>query len=294
MSWSKQRNQAKLNAIYGVDFPDSLFWLHEFIVEHPNYGDKPNLGSIGFGPAGPLELLLDFDDVSEAKFVEDVLLHWRYYRDVPEFFTCFIGECDGEHWGMLLDEPAKGFRGAAAYYNNDGDLIRVYQGLFDAVLTECETAIASYEEEIEYYEEKIAETCNADTIEEYQLEIADYQENIAHNRSLKTEFETFLQANSLSRYEGRPIGLETTTGLDIILPKNYDPVIHQEAIEMLKVGRELWYWQGEHKSQEAFNLMRQAYEALGRFELIRILDAHFRYRDIPMVDLVSTRWQSST
>jgi hypothetical protein len=89
--------------------------------------------------------------------------------------------------------------------------------LFDAVLTECETAIESYEEYIEYYEEEITESCNAEIIKEYQLNIAEHQENIAHNQRLKTEFENFLQANSLSTNERRPIGLETSTGLDIIL-----------------------------------------------------------------------------
>jgi hypothetical protein len=37
MSRSKQKHQAKLKEIYGVNFPDSLFWLHEFIVEQRNY-----------------------------------------------------------------------------------------------------------------------------------------------------------------------------------------------------------------------------------------------------------------
>lgn len=48
---------------------------------------------------------------------------------------------------------------------------------------------------------------------------------------------------------------------------------------MLKLGRELWYWEGRDRSAEAFNLMRQAYELLGRHELIRILEAHFHWRN---------------
>jgi hypothetical protein len=55
----------------------------------------------------------------------------------------------------------------------------------------------------------------------------------------------------------------------------------KEAIEMLKLGRELWYWDGKYRSTEAYELMRKAYELLERPELIRILDAHYHDLDRP-------------
>jgi hypothetical protein len=62
---------------------------------------------------------------------------------------------------------------------------------------------------------------------------------------------------------------------------------------MLKLGRELWYWNGEDRSAEAYDLMRKAYELLGRPELIRILDAHFHDRTRP-VDLIQPRLPPSS
>ncbi|WP_310484250.1 hypothetical protein [Chamaesiphon sp. VAR_48_metabat_403] len=59
-----------------------------------------------------------------------------------------------------------------------------------------------------------------------------------------------------------------------------------EVISMLKLGQELWYWNGADRSAEAFELMKKAYELLDRPELIRILEAHFRDRDRSSVDLI--------
>jgi hypothetical protein len=58
---------------------------------------------------------------------------------------------------------------------------------------------------------------------------------------------------------------------------------------MLKLGRELWYWNGADRSTEAYELMRKAYELLERPELIRILDVHYHDRDRPGVDLIQPR-----
>jgi hypothetical protein len=262
-SWSKAKNQQQLKSIYGVDFPDTLFWLHEFIVRDPD--DPIDLTDIDLYPSGPLALLIKFDDLSQAKFNSDPLLDCRYARDIPEFFTCIEGDYDGLHWGMLLDEPLVGFRGAAMYLSEDRSEMTVYQSLFDAILSECEDCIDSYE---------------------YQITLCDSEEEIEVcaerkylSQRLKNELEIFLATKLLSRYESRPVGWKTTTGIDIILPDRFDRVRDKDAIEMLKLGRELWYWEGRDRSTEAFNLMRQAYELLGRYELIRILEVHFHWRN---------------
>jgi hypothetical protein len=109
MSRSKEKNQAKLKEIYGVAFPDSLFWLHEFIVEQRDCEDPIDLADLALYPCGVLSLLLNLNDLDRVKFIGDPVLHYRYYRDVPEFFTYLSGDCDGQHWGMLLDDPNHGF-----------------------------------------------------------------------------------------------------------------------------------------------------------------------------------------
>ncbi len=271
-SRSKQQNQAKLREIYGVNFPDSLFWLHEFIIEQRDCDDPIDLNDLGLYPCGVLGLLLN-NDLDLIEFTSDPLLHYRYYRDVPEFFTYLSGDCDGQHWGMLLDEPTDGFRGVAMYWSNDGAEMTVYASIFDAIVVECEESIENYTEYFLYDDD-------------------DHEGNITHNKQqlnlykkLKNRIEEFLVDRQLSRNEGRPIGLETSTGLDIVLNQNFG-CDRTEAIEMLKLGRELWHWNGKDRSAEAFELIKRAYELLERPELIRILEAHFRDRDRASVNSI--------
>ena len=267
MSRSQELNQAKLKEIYGVNFPDNLFWLHEFIVEQRDCEDPLDLHDLGLYPCGVLSLLLN-NDLDLIEFIGDPLLHYRYYRDVPEFFTYLSGDCDGQHWGMLLDEPTDGFRGVAMYWNNDGAEMTVYESIFDAIVVECQESIENH---TEYFLDG--------------EDVGDSEENIAYNeqqlklyKKLKDRIEEFSVEHQLSRNEGRPIGLETSTGLDIVLNRNFG---HDRsgAIEMLKLGRELWHWNGKDRSAEAYDLMRKAYELLERPELIRILDVHYHDRD---------------
>ncbi|GAB4194618.1 MAG: hypothetical protein Fur006_40480 [Coleofasciculaceae cyanobacterium] len=273
MSWLKEQNQQRLKELYQVEFPDALFGVHEFMISHTESDDKSmSLSVIGLYPAGPLELLLEFDDVLDAKFIDHVLLHYRYYRDVPEFFTCLTGECDGQHWGMLLDEPAKGFRGVASYYNNDRDEIVVYSSLFDVILSRCDEQISSCQDWID----------ESDDSEE----IAEYERQVEDVRRFRCEFEKFIAKNSLLVDESRPAGLYSDTGLSVIRPENFNPNTHQEAIAALAKGRSLWYWEGEEQSSRAYQLLRGAYESLDRHELIRILDVHHQNRSNGWVDLL--------
>ncbi|MBD2001867.1 MULTISPECIES: ADP-ribosylation family protein [Cyanophyceae] len=273
MSWSKEQYQQKLKELYDVEFPDALFGVHEFMISRTQSDDKSMaLSVIGLYPAGPLELILEFDDLLDAKFIAHVLLHYRYYRDVPEFFTCLTGECDGEHWGMLLDEPTRGFRGVASYYNNDGDEIVVYKSLFDAILSRCDERTSSCQE-------WISESDDSE-------EIADYQRQIEDILQFRFEFEKFLAKSSLLVDEDRPEGLFSDTGLSVIKPENFNPDTQGEAIAALAKGRSLWYWYGEEHSSRAYKLLRGAYLTLERYELIRLLDIHYQNRSNGWVDLL--------
>jgi Uncharacterised conserved protein (DUF2228) len=270
MSRSKEQNQAKLKEIYGFDFPDSLFWLHEFIVEQRDCDDPIDLNDLGLYPCGVLDLLLN-NDLDLIKFTGDPLLHYRYYRDIPEFFTYLNGDCDGQHWGMLLDEPTDGFKGVAMYWSNDGAEMTVYTSIFDAIVVECEESIESY----------IGYLFNADGEED----LAYNKKQIELYQKVKYRIEQFLVNNRLSENEGRSVGLETSAGLGIVLNDSAG-CDRLGAIEMLKLGRELWYWNGADRSAEAYDLMRKAYELLERPELIRILDVHYLDRDRASVDLI--------
>jgi hypothetical protein len=162
------------------------------------------------------------------------------------------------------------------YWSNDGAEMTVYDGLFDALIEDCEKLIDDYTEYLLYDEEDGLDDEESNTYYTDQIELC---------KKVINRIEVFLAKNQLSLNEGRPIGSKTDTGLDIINQKSSD-CARSEAIEMLKLGRELWYWKGRERSTEAYNLMRKAYELLDRPELIRILDVHYCDRDRPSVDLI--------
>jgi Uncharacterised conserved protein (DUF2228) len=263
MSRSKEKHQAKLKEIYGVNFPDALFWLHEFIVEQLNHDDPIDLNDLGLYPCGVLNLLLNHD-LDRVEFTADPVLHYRYYRDVPEFFTYLDGDCDGQHWGMLLDKPADGFRGVASYWSNDGAEMSVYDGVFDALLVQCEESIDRL---TEYLLDEDTEDDGAENIAYNQKQLELYQK-------LKNRIEAFLEINRLPRHEFRSLGLETSSGLDVISNKN-SGYQRREAIEMLKLGKNLWYSDGEDRSDEAFDLMKRADELLTENGLITACNSLF-------------------
>ncbi len=186
MSRSKDKNKAKLKEIYGFDFPDSLFWLHEFIVEQQDCDDPIDLADVGLYPSGVLDLLLN-NNLDLVKFTGDSVLYDRYYRDVPEFFTYLSGDCDGQHWGLLIDKPKDGFRGVAMYWSSDGSEMTVYESVFDALIEECEDCIDTYEDYL------------LDDDDEY------YKKQVETFQKLINRTEKFLARNELSIDEGRPL-----------------------------------------------------------------------------------------
>ncbi len=254
MSRSKEQNQAKLKEIYGFTFPDSLFWLHDFIVEQRDCADPIDLEAMNLRPLGALSLLLEYGGLDFVKFTGDPLLHYRYYCDIPEFFTYLGGDSDGLHWGMLLDNPSDGFRGVASHYNNDGGKFSVYRGVFDALIDHSEGLI---------------ESCNSYLLNDEENAIY-YNKQIEIYEKFINRIEAFLAKNQLSRDEFRLLGLETSTGLDVISNDIFDR--HQRvAVEMMEAGEKLWDaagedGDGEDRSDEAFETMTRAYKLLQEYK----------------------------
>ena len=285
-----------LRELYGLEFPDSLFALHEFLN---GFGQGPAvaLNAVGLSPAGPLELLMR----RRADFQRpalDMVLHWRFYNDPPEFFTCLHGDTDGEHWGMLLDDPERGYRGVAAYFTKDVDDLRVYGGLLDAVLQRVDSRIEGIRENIEYD----------------PGERAYYEKELSAAQRLGEELEAFIERERLPLDEARGDGVPSCTLLNAILPDGaYAPLSRpdEDVIELLKrpadlealaeeatqlarrgfpggallLGRALHYFCGPKHASNAHRLQRCAYDALGRTELVRIVDTHHAHRDLRTVDI---------
>jgi hypothetical protein len=293
------RSREILKELYGLEFPDSLFHLHEFFRGLT----EAELDALSMHPSGLLKVL-DLPRTKLAKLQPKypMLLHWRFYRDPPEFFSCLHGECDGEHWGLLLDEPEKGFRGMAAYYNNDGDNIRVYTSPFDAVLAQIDAFLDETDEMID------ADPGHED----------DYREQERIRIGLRGKVERYMAEHAVPLDEGRPRGVPNDTGLSLIVPGKrlkQPPSVsedHQladkgcprvegmirEALDgcgsgqplaALGIGRSLHYWGGREYASDAYQLLRSAYLALDRPALVRVLDVHHQHRDLPSVEVLSPR-----
>ncbi|NEP87528.1 MAG: HPF1 family protein [Okeania sp. SIO2C2] len=197
--------QSLLKGYYNIDFPTSIFQLADFLQNYPEEELEIDLGTVHVSPSGLLSLILNPKLLTE-NFKKLALLHFRYYRDLPEFFTYLHGDCDGLHWGLLLDDPSVGFRGAASYYNNDGDQITVYSSIFSALIDRCE-------EELEYCDE-----CLADFPED---EDEDYLETKSRINRFLERIQDYIGKHSIEIVENRVESVSSDSGLGLCVPEKF-------------------------------------------------------------------------
>jgi hypothetical protein len=311
-----------LARLYGLEFPEGFFLLHEFLVGLGAAEREGYFNALGMWPLGPLELLsLPEAELKNLQLDLPVVLHWRFYRDVPEFFTCFRGDRDWLHWGLLLDEPAKRFRGCASYYHQDTSPICVYPSLFSAVLKRLESR-----------------TEPAGSVED-----AEHRRQQDRLRAFSEKMHAFIKEKRVSLDDGRGKGLPSDTGLDLLVAETgadwfssildwfsrwprsdwsvFPPTGHPHAVHLgklkelseiqrlvreaiaasqkgralpaLSLGRSLWYY-GEERwlvnsseySTVARDLLKRAYTLLDRPALVQILNTHFEHRAQAPVDLL--------
>jgi hypothetical protein len=268
----KDRYHRQLQSIYGlegVEFPDSLFWFCEFAIGLSATEREDFWSALcNVEPVGPIYFLLQLAegnsleqilaDYKAAHYI-DITTDWsiwwldgQYYDDPPEFLTCLRGEIAGEHWGLLLDDPALGFRGVGMFYNGDGSGIIVHESILAAISDR-------YEEVIENYED------NEDGF-------------LAAAQLWQPRFDRFIIDNELNLDDGRPVGIESDTGLSIIPSDRIGAAENDRAVALLKEGRSLWFWDEDTQEKnrtrllQARELMKTAYEILDRPKLIAILD----------------------
>ena len=279
MSQLKTRYQHQLQSIYGIEgieFPDSLFWLGEFVLGLTEDEREEFWWSLyNLEPAGPLNYLLQLGQgisidqiIAEYGEMHSGNIAWdswwidvQYYDDLPELLTCLHGaEQVSEHWGLLLDDPAVGFRGVAFCWNADATGFSTEGSILAAIASRY----AQLEEDLD----------DNDMLDDFRESIALWQ----------PRFDRFIRDNRIDLDDGRPTGIESDTGLSIIPTSHLSAADNDRAIELLKTGRSLWYWSGKttgesrERLQQAHQLMKTAYELMGRYKLIEILDVVFDSR----------------
>jgi hypothetical protein len=275
MSRFKGIYQAQLQSIYGledVEFPDSLFWFCEFLLGLSTAEREDFWSALcNVEPVGPLYFLLQLaqgnslhqilTDYQAAHYI-DITTDWstwwldnHYYDDPPEFLTCLRGEIAGEHWGLLLDDPALGFRGVGMFYNGDGSGIGVHESILAAISDRFEEVIENYE----------GDEDNEDGF-------------LVAAQLWQPRFDRFIIDNELNLDDGRPVGIESDTGLSIVPSDRISASENDRAVALLKEGRSLWFWDEDTQEKnrarllQARELMKTAYEILDRPKLVEILD----------------------
>jgi hypothetical protein len=269
--------QEQLFSIYHVEFPDSFFWFCDFLLELDQADSNWFLHCVRLYSDGPTGRILtqNFTPISLVSASPYAAWGDQYSRDVPEFLTCMRSDHSGLHYGLLYDDPAVGVRGAASFYNSDGDHISVYGNMLDVIQSLLGAALENVEEQF------LMDNC-FDSVEELDDdEQVELENDISNIKQCQNRFQQFIETNQISLDDGRPEGLPSRTNLSLIPAPHLSLEENQAALTLLEQGRSLWYWGEERVDQReqverSYSWMKQAYEQLNRPILIEILEV---YRD---------------
>lgn len=276
----EQRKKA-LQERYSIAFPEDFFQFWEFACHlNPENPLEALIEPLDINLVGPFEFLGGRFDGKEPKLSFD--LHWRYYRDPPEFFTVLQGHVDGLHWGYYFDDPNSLPSCVSHYYQNDAyALSQDGTTLFDAVQNALEMVHEDILQDIQYGLE----------------DSDDARERISKLNQLSEELQQYSNKYDLTTTEQeRIITAETWDEMGIVIPEElYRPLSGylkseklndaKEALNAgfpgtaLKFGKDLWALNTEEWNHHAFELLDAAYAALDRKLLQQILRNHWKYRD---------------
>lgn len=298
-----QRRQ-RLRAEYGFDFPEGLYRFWGFVNRLAPLEPLGALSAaLGITLVGPFEVLAGRFDGRVPR--RSLLLHWRYYDDPPEFFTVFAGGGDGLHGGYYLDDPAGAAGCVASYYARDAFELSVEgDDLFEAARLQLEHTLSDHEAD---------GTDDDATTAQLDLLRGRIMEHATGDRPETGEAYADLYGGASTREER--VVAETSEGMGIVVPpERYRPLslgdrrlwrqlrreddpagLVAEARQALregypgtalKLGKDLWAAGGERRMGYAVELLLEAYEALGRGELARVLQTHAANRELPSVDIL--------
>ncbi|MFO0880365.1 MAG: DUF2228 domain-containing protein [Gemmataceae bacterium] len=313
MSTRLAQRRARIRAEYGFDFPDDFYRFWEFVNRlaplEPLTALQKDLDLV---LVGPFEVLSGRFDGRVPR--HNLVLHWRYHDDPPEFFTVLVGGGDGLHFGYFLDDPDSGSGCLSSYYSCDAyELSADGNTLFEAVRLHLEYYQADLETDGDYGfippEEREGGTAALARIRQRLCEYA-----TADRPEIGEEY-TETYAGTCARNDR--VVAETWEGMGIVVPaERYRPLsltgrrlwrqLHQNkkvdlaglideartALQagfpgaMLELGKNLWVSEHADRREIAFQLLDEAYSALGRETLRQVLHAHHVNRSLPSVDIL--------
>lgn len=238
----------------------------------------------------------------------DHRLHYRYYRDPPEFLTLLYGGGDGLHFGLWYDDPRELPTGVMYYWNNDG-------------IPVCDDGCQTLLQQVRFQIEKAVS----------QLEYDRYDNDSRHRRvrlsalrDAVMAFETAERPEMGSLYEKaykqQRLGarIATEDGAGVAIPGFSAETFPQRDLEVIRIailgdapivqdwivaaleacaegqpaealafGRDLHWLSGGNPEREAAaaKLLDAAYRALGRDALAAIAFVHFQKRSLQSVNI---------
>jgi hypothetical protein len=309
---SSPDRRAQLRDLYGFDFPDDLFRFWDFAKRLRPLEPLRALEDVTHSRlVGPFEVLAGHFDGRTPRYSPH--LHWRFWMDSPEFFTVIVGDTDGLHWGYWFDDPDAAPDGDVAHYWASDAFEFAADGatLFEAVRTDLEHHHGDCED---YLED------DPEAADDYQADLKE----IDRARRVLMRFATGRRTTTGQEYVDRwgyrskrpnRITAKTPEGMGIVVPperyrrlslsdaalrkrlgKERNPAdLVAEARRALaegfpgtalKLGKELWAVAGkDRRARYAAELLDEAYLALGRHTLRRVLAEHVRHRDRPSLDI---------
>jgi hypothetical protein len=312
MATRLQQRRARLQAEYGFEFPDDFYRFWEFATRLSPLDPLNALSNpLDLTLVGPFEVLAGRFDGRVPRY--SLLLHWRYHDDPPEFFTVLAGGGDGLHFGYFLDDPDAKSGCLSSYYARDAyELSADGDTLFEAVRLHLEY----YQADAEMYFE------DGDEDEE---DFEEGVEDLARVRTRLMQYGTGDRPEVGEEYTERYAGVcarndrvvaETWERMGVVAdPKLYRPLsltgrklwrhvqrkrtnlepLAEEARQALRdgfpataleLGKDLWAIGDERKAELAYELLDDAYAALGRETLRRVMQTHRANRDLASVDIL--------
>jgi hypothetical protein len=296
----------QLREWYGLEFPADLFAVWELANELRPKAPRDAFEAIALHLDGVFDVLAGHFD---GKPPEGPLwTHGMSYRDPPEFFTIFWGECDGYHLGLWFDDPAGPPSGVVAYYNNDAyDLGHYPANLFLTLRRELEDSYEGTLENLEYDPDEAA-SYRKELRRHDQLREALRPRMPGAARRRKQQGQDYLD-----RYTDQDVNdskvVAFTWGQECIVapqtlyrePRADDETIWREVrtsagaarwlkeaeralqaghpATALKLGKDVWHLAPTKVEGRACAVMEAAYHALGRPLLAQVLRVRQQQRD---------------
>lgn len=312
MSNRLAQRRARLRAEYGFDFPEDFYRFWQFVNRLAPLDPLHALqDALGFVLVGPFEILAGRFDGRVPR--HSLLLHWRYHDDPPEFFSVLAGGGDGLHFGYFLDVPEAGLGCLCSYYAHDAyELSADGDTLFEAVRLHLEYQQADLETDAGYGLISAEELQHGrDALEQVRSALCQFA---TADRPERGEAYTESYAGACRRNE--LVVADTWEGMGIVVPPSlYRPLaltgrklwrhLHRKTVDLaplvdearqalregfpgslLELGKNLWVSADASKRQIGFQLLDEAYAALGRELLRHVLQTHHANRSLPSVDIL--------